>query len=146
MSAPLQSHPDGGELGRNWFSGEHRVRGGWSGLDAISATQGIGNRSIMDQSLFGVMSQCNELRPGARYDSMGSNEHFIQSGTFGGVGALVPTASNVLPQAAHPLNYFSGHESADIVKNNNMGWMNMPHQNSSLQDSMGKPFLRSWNK
>ncbi|GFY85147.1 hypothetical protein Acr_03g0019210 [Actinidia rufa] len=146
MSAPLQSHPDGGELGRNWFSGEHRVRGGWSGLDAVSATQGIGNRSITDQSLFGVMSHCNELRPGARYDSMGSSEHFIQSGTFGEVGTLVPTASNVLPQAAHPLNYFRGHESADIVKNNNMGWMNIPHQSSSLQDSMGKPFLRSWNK
>ncbi|XP_057465766.1 uncharacterized protein LOC130755395 [Actinidia eriantha] len=145
-SAPLQSQLDGGELGRNWFSGEHRVRGGWSGLDAVSTTQSIGNRSITDQSLFGVLSQCNELRPGARYDSMGSNEHFIQSGTYGGVGSLVPTASNVLPQAAHPLNYFSGHESADIVKNNNMGWMNIPHQNSSLQDSMGKPFLRSWNK
>ncbi|GFZ16268.1 hypothetical protein Acr_25g0006770 [Actinidia rufa] len=145
-SVPIQSQLDGGELGRNWFSGEHRVRGGWSGLDAVSATQSIGNRSITDQSLFGVLSQCNELRPGARYDSMGSNEHFIQSGTYGGVGSLVPTASNVLPQAAHPLNYFSGHESADIVKNNNMGWMNIPHQNSSLQDSMGKPFLRSWNK
>ncbi|GMP30458.1 hypothetical protein CsSME_00005119 [Camellia sinensis var. sinensis] len=41
MSAPLQSHLDGGELGRNWFSGEHRVRGGWSTLDtnAVGPTQ-----------------------------------------------------------------------------------------------------------
>ncbi|KAI7981536.1 Protein IQ-DOMAIN 31 [Camellia lanceoleosa] len=152
MSAPLQSHLDGGELGQNWFSGEHRVRGGWSTLDtsAVGPTQTIINRSSNpDQSLFGVVSQCNEVRSGAPYDSMGSTEQrFIQSGTYGRVGAVVPTASNMLPPTAHPLDYLSGHEAAAPVKNNNIGWMSsVPHQNSALQDSMGKPFLRpSWNK
>ncbi|KAI8030745.1 hypothetical protein LOK49_LG01G04288 [Camellia lanceoleosa] len=152
MSAPLQSHLDGGELGQNWFSWEHQVHGGWSTLDtsAVGPTQTIINRSSNpDQSLFGVVSQFNEVRSGAPYDSMGSTEQrFIQSGTYGRVGAVVPTASNMLPPAAHPLDYLSGHEAAAPVKNNNIGWMSsVPHQNSTLQDSMGKPFLRpSWNK
>ncbi|CAL5368723.1 unnamed protein product [Camellia sinensis] len=152
MSAPFQSHLDGGELGRNWFSGEHQVRGDWSTLDtsAVGPTQTIINRSSNpDQSLFGVVSQCNQVRSGAPYDSMGSTEQrFIQSGTYGRVGAVVPTASNMLPPTAHPLDYLSGHEAAAPVKNNNIGWMSsVPHQNSALQDSIGKPFLRpSWNK
>ncbi|CAL5325782.1 unnamed protein product [Camellia sinensis] len=147
MSAPVQSHLDGGELGRNWFSGEHRVRGGWSTLDTsvVGPTQTVINRSSNpDQSLFGIVSQCNEVRSGAPYDSMGSTEkRFIQSGSYGRVGAVVPTASNMLPPTAHPLDYLSGHEAAAPVKNNNIRWMSsVPHQNSALHDSMGKPFLR----
>ncbi|CAL5441759.1 unnamed protein product [Camellia sinensis] len=132
MSAPLQSHLDGGELGQNWFSGEHRTI--------------INRSSNPDQSLFGVVSRCNEVRSGAPYDSMGSTEQrFIQSGTYGRVGAVVPTTSNMLPPTAHPLNYLSGHETAAPVKKNNIGWMSsVPHQNSALQDSMGKPFLRRY--
>ncbi|CAL5371532.1 unnamed protein product [Camellia sinensis] len=148
MAVPLQSHLSGGELDRTWFLGEHSVRGSWSSLDAVGPTQSIGNRSNADQSLFSVVSQCNDqLRPGAPYDSMRSTEQFIQVGTYGGLGALVPTASNALVQAVDPLDYLSGRETtAATVKNKNIGWMRMPPQNSALQDSLGKTFLRSWNK
>ncbi|KAL6994533.1 hypothetical protein U1Q18_012635 [Sarracenia purpurea var. burkii] len=153
-SKPLQSQLDGRELGRNWFPGEHRVHGGWRSLDGVGPTQiqSVVNRSNGDdQSLFGVVTQCNELHP---YDSVGSNEHYIQPGTTYGaaVGALFPTASNMLPQppqsTAHPLNYFREHEEAASVakNNNNIGCMSMRHQNSALQESMVKPFLRPWNK
>lgn len=146
ISAPLPSQLGGGMLGRNWFSGENQARGGWSSLDAIGPTQSIGNISNADQSLFGVLSQCNSnLRPGAPYHLTGSNERFIQSGTYGGLGALFPTASTVLPNAGNPLNYYNGHEATAPVKNN-IDWMSMPHQSSALQDTMGKQFLRSWNQ
>ncbi|CAL5325550.1 unnamed protein product [Camellia sinensis] len=143
MAVPLQSHLSGGELDRTWFLGEHSVRGSWSSLDAVGPTQSIGNRSNVDQSLFSVVSQCNDqLHPGAPYDSMRSTEQFIQVGTYGGLGALVPTASNALIQAVDPLDYLSGRETtAATVKNKNIGWMRMPPQNSALQDSLGKTFL-----
>ncbi|XP_028115812.1 uncharacterized protein LOC114313592 [Camellia sinensis] len=148
MAVPLQSHLSGGELDRTWFLGEHSVRGSWSSLDAVGPTQSIGNRRNADQSLFSVVSQCNDqLHPGAPYDSMRSTEQFIQVGTYGGLGALVPTGSNALVQAVDPLDYLSGRETtAATVKNKNIGWMRMPPQNSALQDSLGKTFLRSWNK
>lgn len=147
MSMPLQSHLGGGELGRNWFSG-NQVRGGWSSLDgAVGLTQSMGNRGNTDQSLFGVLSQCNQLNPGGPYDSVNSTERLIQPGSYGGVGALVPTSNNMLLQAAHPLDFLSGgHETAAPGKSNTKGWTSIPHQNSALQDSMGKSFLRSWNK
>ncbi|XP_058179893.1 uncharacterized protein LOC131298438 isoform X4 [Rhododendron vialii] len=146
ISAPLPSQLGGGMLGRNWFSGENRACGGWSSLDAIGPTQTIGNRSNADQSLFGVLSQCNgELRPGPPYHLTGSNEHFIQPGTYHGLGALFPTATNILPNAGNSLNYYNGHEATAPVKNNSTEWMGVPHQSSALQDIMGKPFLRSWN-
>ncbi|KAF5958609.1 hypothetical protein HYC85_005834 [Camellia sinensis] len=143
MAVPLQSHLSGGELDRTWFLGEHSVHGSWSSLDAVGPTQSIGNRSNADQSLFSVVSQCNDqLHPGAPYDSMRSTEQFIQVGTYGGLGALVPTASNALVQAVDPLDYLSGRETtATTVKNKNIGWMRMPPQNSALQDSLGKTFL-----
>ncbi|KAA8530052.1 hypothetical protein F0562_004761 [Nyssa sinensis] len=99
MSVPLQSHLNGGGLlSQNWYSGEHRAHDSWSGLDvAVGSNRGVGNRNSADESLFSVVSQCNELRSSAPYDSMGSTEQFIQSGNYGGVGGVVPTPSNVLP-------------------------------------------------
>ncbi|XP_059669913.1 uncharacterized protein LOC132315599 isoform X2 [Cornus florida] len=146
MSAPLRSHLNGGELGENWFSGEHRARAGWPGLDgAVGPSQSIGSRNNADQSLFSVLSHCNELHSAVPFDSMGSTEQFIQSANYGGVGGGVPIPGNLLQQTAHPLNYLSGQEASAAVKNNNIGWMNLPNQTSALQDAMGKPFLRSWN-
>lgn len=146
ISAPLPSQLGGGMLGRNWFSGENRARGGWSSLDAIGPTQTIGNRSNADQSLFGVISQCNgELHPGPPYHLTGSNEHFLQPGTYCGLGTLFPTASHVLPNAGNSLNYYNGHEATAPVKNNSTEWMSVAQQSSALQDILGKPFLRSWN-
>ncbi|KAA8548299.1 hypothetical protein F0562_004728 [Nyssa sinensis] len=147
MPVPLQPHLNGGELlSHNWYSDEHPARGGWSGLNgAVGRNNSIGNRNNADQSLFSVLSQCNGLRSSAPYDSMGSTGQFVQSGNYGGVSGG-PTPSGVLPQTAHPLDYLSGHEAPASVKSNNIGRMSLPHQNPALQDSMGKPFLRSWNQ
>ncbi|KAK9272600.1 hypothetical protein L1049_002974 [Liquidambar formosana] len=148
MSAPLHSHSNGGELlSQNWFPGEHRVRGGWSGSEgACVPSQSIANGSNTDESLFSVLSHCNELRSGIPYNSMGSTEQFISSRNFGVLSGGIPRNSNVFPQTAHPLEYLNGREAAAPPMTNNMGWVGLPHQNSALHDSMGKPFLRSWNQ
>jgi hypothetical protein len=147
MPAPLQSGLNGGELlSQNWFAGEHQVHGGWSGSDAASVeSQSIGSGSGSDQSLFHVLSHCNQLRSSGPYDSLGSTDQFIASRNYGMVDGSTPRMSNVIPQASHSLDYLSGHEAATSMMPDDMGWMSLPHQNSVLHDPMGKPYLRSWN-
>ena len=147
MPAPLQSGLNGGELlSHNWFSGEHQVHGGWTGSDGATVqSQSIGSGSGADQSLFHVLSHCNQLRSSAPYDSVGSTEQFVASRNYGMVGGVAPRVSNVLPQASHPLDYLNGREAATPVMPDDMGWMSLSHQNSVLHDPMGKPYLRSWN-
>lgn len=152
VSTPLQPHLNGGDLlSQNWLPGEHRPRGGWSGSDGVGVGVGvlshsIGNRGNTDGSLFSVLSHCREFQSGGPYESMGSTEHFISSRNYGGLGGGIPRSTTVLPQAANPLNFLSGCEAAATPKTNNMGWTSLPHQNSALNDSMGEPFLRSWNQ
>jgi hypothetical protein len=147
MPVPLQSGLNGGELlSQNWFAGEHQVHGGWSGSDAASVeSQSIGSGSGSDQSLFHVLSHCNQLRSSGPYDSLGSTDQFIASRNYGMVDGSTPRMSNVIPQASHSLDYLSGHEAATSMMPDDMGWMSLPHQNSVLHDPMGKPYLRSWN-
>ncbi|CAK9166175.1 unnamed protein product [Ilex paraguariensis] len=148
MSAPPQPQLNGEELlSQNWFSGEHRGRCGWSGSEDGVGPNNIGNRNNADETLFGVVSECNELRYGAPYNSMMGppTEQFIQSRNYGVVG--VPRNNHMLPQMGNPVvNYSSGHETAGGLKNNNMGWMSLPHPGSALQDSIRKPFMRSWDR
>ncbi|CAK7348125.1 unnamed protein product [Dovyalis caffra] len=162
MPARLQSHlNDDGLLTQNWFSREHQVRGDWTGAGGASVSnQSIGSNA--DQSLFSVLSQCNQLntrspinqlrsgspinqRPNGAFDSAGSAEQFVLPRNYGMVSGVTPRISNALPQAAHPLDYFSGRDSASSLMPDDMGWMPLP-QNSALHDPMGKPYLRSWNQ
>ncbi|KAL9384863.1 hypothetical protein Peur_021873 [Populus x canadensis] len=162
MPARLQSHPnDDGLLTQNWFSGEHQVRGDWNGAGGVSVSnQSIGSNA--DQSLFSVLSQCNQLhmaspinqlrsgsltnqRPNGTIDSVGSAEQFVLPRTYGMVSGVTPRVSNALPQPAHPLDYFSGRDTASSLMPDDIGWMALP-QNSVLHDPMGKPYLRSWNR
>ncbi|CAB4305899.1 unnamed protein product [Prunus armeniaca] len=148
MPGPLQSHLDGGEmLSHNWFSGEPQVHGGWSASGGTSvASQNIGSGTNADQSLFSVLSHCNQLRSSSPYHPVASTEQFIPPRNYGMPGGVTPRIGNVLPQAAHALDYLGGREATTSMMHDGMQWMNLPHQNSGLHDPMGKPFLRSWNQ
>lgn len=144
MPAP-QSHLNGGDLGQNWFSGENRAHGGWSSLESgVGPSQAIRSGNASDQSLFSVLTECNELCRGSSYDTVGSTERFMQSGNYDEMGVRIPSASNT-QQPANALTYLSSHEGSG-GPTNNMGWVNVANQNSGLQDSLGKPFLKSWNQ
>lgn len=147
MSAPPQPRLNG--LGQNWFPAEHRAHdgggGGWTCLDGgagILSQHGIGNgNNVADESLFSVLSHCSA----APFDPImpSSSQQLMESRNYGSSSVMPQTASTL-----HPFNYLRGHEqpAPALLKNHPMGWMSMPHQNSALHDSMGKPYLRSWNQ
>ncbi|KAJ6338866.1 hypothetical protein OIU76_008347 [Salix suchowensis] len=162
MPARIQSHlNDGGLLTQNWFSGEHQVRGDWTGAGGPSvSSQSIGSNA--DQSLFSVLSQCNQLhtrnpinqlrsgspvnqRSSGPFDLVGSAEQFVLPRTYGMVSGVTPRINNTLPQAVHPLDYYGGRDTVSSLMPDDMGWMTLP-QNSALHDPVGKPHLRSWNQ
>ncbi|XP_068661305.1 uncharacterized protein [Aristolochia californica] len=141
----LQGHINGSMLGpQNWFSGESRIRNGWSGVDVPASTgQCLGGAaSSTDESLYGVLSQYNQLQLRPPYNSA-SAEHFNPSRSYGGGG--FSGNADVFPYSAHQLNYLSGCE-ATAVKANNTSWTNLQHTSTSLHDQIGRPFLRSWNQ
>ncbi|XP_022750426.1 uncharacterized protein LOC111299478 [Durio zibethinus] len=151
MSAPFQHQLNSGELlSQNWFTGEHQVqvRGGWAGSDGFSgSSQSIASGSNADQSLFSVLSQCNQLLSSSAYESMGSTEQFIPQRNNGMVReSSSGIIGNSLQQAAHPLDYLGGGDATTSLMTDDMGWMSLPHQNSALHDPMAKPYLRSWNQ
>ncbi|KAG9141912.1 hypothetical protein Leryth_009274 [Lithospermum erythrorhizon] len=150
MSAPPpQSHMNGGLLNPNWYAGDHPARGSWSCMEGgVGPSQGIGSGSSSDQSLFRVLSECNELQSGAQYDSMSSSQRFMQSGNYGGVTGGVHTTSHMLPQTVNPLNYLSDLESTAGYKTvSSLGMMNMQHQPPGLEETIdNKTFLKSWNQ
>ncbi|KAL6136011.1 hypothetical protein ACLB2K_061313 [Fragaria x ananassa] len=147
MPGPLQSHLSADTSSQNWFSGDHPVHGGWSGSDAATVTShNIGSGSTADESLFSVLSHCNQLRSGNPYQSVGSTDQYSSPRNYGIVSGVTPRIGNVLPQAAHALDYLGGREAATSVMHDDMQWMNLPHQNSGIRDPMGKTFLRSWNQ
>ncbi|XP_062105316.1 uncharacterized protein LOC133816970 [Humulus lupulus] len=146
---PIQTNLNGGDL-HNWFPGEHRARGGWTGSGGASVpSQSMGSVSGEDQSLFSVLSQCNQLHSSSPYHhSMPPSNQFITSRTYEMMGRATPAINNVLPQSSHSLDYMSGREAAtSSLMPDDIGWIGLPpHQSSSLQDPMGKPYLRSWNQ
>ncbi|GKV44376.1 hypothetical protein SLEP1_g51568 [Rubroshorea leprosula] len=153
MPAPYQQQLNSGDLfSQNWFPSEHQVRNGWSGSDGVSVSnQGIGSaasNSNADQSLFSVLSQCSQLRSGNPYGPMRTPEQFISAmpRNYGMVGGGNSAMSNNLPQVNHPLDYLGGRDAATPLMADDMGWMNLTHQNPGLHDPMGKPYLRSWNQ
>nr|KJB70713.1 hypothetical protein B456_011G088500 [Gossypium raimondii]KJB70714.1 hypothetical protein B456_011G088500 [Gossypium raimondii]KJB70715.1 hypothetical protein B456_011G088500 [Gossypium raimondii] len=151
MSAPFQHQLNGGQLlNQSWFTGEHQAEagGGWAGSDGFSGPSesiAISRESNTDQSLFSVVSQCNQLGSRNPYRSMGSTEHLIQQRSNG-------INENSMEQAGgHPLDYLGVRDASMMVMGDEMGRMSMAHQNAvaALHDdqlAMGKPYLRSWNQ
>ncbi|XP_051140241.1 uncharacterized protein LOC127257816 [Andrographis paniculata] len=140
MVAPSQSHVSSGELNSNWCTGEN----GWSSFEiAVGVGHNFVSGSSSDQTLFSVISECNELRPQASSELVGPAELLVQDGNHGGI----PLSRNFLQQSPNRLNYFGSQDaiSAGVKMNNNLGWIGMPQQNSGMQGSIGKPFLRWWN-
>ncbi|KAF7819339.1 protein PFC0760c isoform X1 [Senna tora] len=148
MPAPPQSHLSTGEfIGQHWFPADHQVRGAWSGSDGGSlSSQSLGTGGNSDQSLFSVLSQCNQLRSSSSYDPVRPTDQFLTTRSYGVVDASTHRINAVVPQTSHPLDYLSGREAPSSLLPDDMAWMNLPHQNSALHDQMGKPFLRSWNR
>ncbi|KDP41864.1 hypothetical protein JCGZ_26882 [Jatropha curcas] len=132
-------------LSQNWYSGEHHVRGGWNSTDNVSVPgQSMG--SSADQSLYSVLSQCNQLRSSSHFDSMGPTEQFMLPRNYEMASGVASRISNSLPQAAHPLDYLSGRDASNSLMSDDAGgWMSLP-QNAGLNDPVGKSYLRSWNQ
>lgn len=149
LSAPPQSHLSAGRfIGQHWFPADHQVRGAWNGSEGGGnlSSQGLGTGGNSDQSLFSVLSQCNQLRPTSSYDPVRHTDQFLTTRSYGAVEAGTPRMNAVVPQTSHPLDYLSGREGTSPLLPDDMAWMNLPHQNSALHDQMGRPFLRSWNR
>lgn len=139
-------HLNSGDMSQQWYhTGENGNRAGWAPLEPVPVNHNLTSGSNSDQTLFSVLSECNDL-PRTSYDAVGPT---IQSGNYvgNGLGLPIPTSSSFLQQSSpNPLNYLSGHEASPGVKMNNLAWMGMPQQNSSIQEAIGKSFLRSWNQ
>ncbi|XVF57680.1 hypothetical protein PTKIN_Ptkin07bG0001600 [Pterospermum kingtungense] len=154
MSVPFQHQLNSGELlSQNWFNGEHQVqvRGVWGGSDGFSGpSQSIASGSNADQSLFSVLSQCSQLRSSSPYESMGTTEQqFLPQRSNGMMrGGSSGIIGSSLQQASHPFDYLGGRDATTSLMGDDvgMGWMNLPRQNPTLHDPMGKPYLRSWNQ
>ncbi|QCD94057.1 nuclear factor related to kappa-B-binding protein [Vigna unguiculata] len=148
IAGPSQSHLNTGDfIGHHWFPADHQIRGGWNGSDSGSlSSQSLGTGASSDQSLFSILSECNQLRSGSPYDSVRNTDQFVAQRTYGLVDAGTPRVNTIGPPASHPLDYFTGREAASGLVPDDITWMSLPHQNSSLHDQMGKPYLRSWNR
>lgn len=168
----LQSLFGYGELVQNGITGDDQTFDGWSNSESSSHVTGVSNRINVDGSLYvGGLSQCNNSNntelpylapfdlvqvPGQQFSESG----FGSSSFYGGSGiSVVPSVinNNVF---LHPQGHLlTGPESSSsvslpppLVKNSNpllvqaTGSFDIPPQNNSvLQDSMIKPFLRPWN-
>ncbi|XP_008797118.2 uncharacterized protein LOC103712385 isoform X1 [Phoenix dactylifera] len=140
----LQSSVNGGSIGYNWFPGEHQAYNNWSGVESSSSQgQCLVDGSNADGSLFSVFS--NKMSSCSPYDTANSDQ-YIQARNYSSRGGGIPAAENIYGYAHHQLDNSGSEEAATAPSMNNMSWMNFPHQNPSLHDPMGKPFLRPWNR
>lgn len=171
IAAPSQSHLNTGDLtgGQQWFPAGHQVHGGWNGsvggslssqslgtgtiggwngsIGGSLSSQSLGTGTNSDQSLFSILSQCNQLPAGSPYDSVRNTDQFLAPRTYGVVDAGIPRLNAVAPQASHPLDYLTGRSEPPIgLVPDDMAWMSLPHQSSALHDQMGKPYQRSWHR
>ncbi|XP_039069579.1 uncharacterized protein LOC120216125 isoform X2 [Hibiscus syriacus] len=151
MPTPFQHQLNSRDLlSQGWFTGEHQVqvRGEWPGSDAFSGqSPSMLSASNSDQSLFSVLSHCNQFHSSNPYESMGSTEQFIPQRNNGMMRGVTPgIIGNGMQQAAHPFDYLGTRgTTTPLMAADDPGWMNLPHPNSALRDPMGKPYLRSWN-
>ncbi|XP_073296007.1 uncharacterized protein [Primulina huaijiensis] len=146
MTATSQPHLNSIELNQNWYSGESGSQDVWAPYE--SAVHSFSGGRNSDQSLFSVLSECNELRPAIDYDPMSSSERFIQAGNYSGMGGGIQRSSLPQEEAPNAFNYLNGHEAGTAgVKISNLGWMGIPQQNPGIHESsIDKSFLRSWNQ
>ncbi|KAL8153743.1 hypothetical protein V2J09_011503 [Rumex salicifolius] len=148
MHAPLTSSMD--LLNHNWFPVENRAQPGWSGPEVYPNPNLASGSGGGDQSLFSVLTQCNNLHPATpAFGAMVPHDKFMPTGNFAEDLCIGIPRSNPLPHpaAVSPLDYLNGHDIAPPnLKTSDMGWMNMPHQSSSLHDPTGKPFPKPWNQ
>ncbi|GMI98143.1 hypothetical protein like AT5G13950 [Hibiscus trionum] len=144
MPAPFQHQLNSRDLlNQNWFTGEHQVRGGWAGSDGFSGqSQNILSSSNADQSLFSVVSHCNQFHSSSPYEPMGSTEQFIPQRNTGMMRGSTPgVIGNNMQQAAYPLDYLGTCDTTTpLMAADDTGWMNLPHQNPALHHPMGKPY------
>ncbi|XP_039008281.1 uncharacterized protein LOC120136256 [Hibiscus syriacus] len=149
MPAPFQHQLNNRDLlSQSWFTGEHQVRGEWAGSDGFSGqSQSMLSASNADQSLFSVLSHCNQFHSSSPYESMGSTEQFIPQRNNGMMRGVTPgLIGNGMQQAAHPFDYLGTRDTTTpLMAADDPVWMNLPHPNSALHDPMGKPYLRSWD-
>lgn len=154
LPVPCQPHLNSGELGppQAWYAtaaaAENGNRDGWHSVEpSVGVSHGGFNSgsSNSDQTLFSVLSECHELPRAVSFDAAAQTGNY-HGGMIGGIPSS--SSSNFLAQPPpNPLSYLSGHEAAaGGIKMNNIGWIGLPQQNSGIQESIGKPFLRSWNQ
>ncbi|KAJ4850419.1 hypothetical protein Tsubulata_043244 [Turnera subulata] len=139
MSERFQSHVnDDRFLTPNWYPGGHQVRDGWASLSGANVpSQSMG--SNVDQSLYSVFTQGNQLHSSSSIDTVRTSDQFVLPRNYGiGVGGNL-RMSNTMPTVSHQLDYLSGRDAYLIP--DDMGWMNL-QQSSALHDPMGKSYLR----
>ncbi|KAG4401800.1 hypothetical protein AAZX31_02G063100 [Glycine max] len=150
IAGPSQSHLNTGDfIDHHWFPADHQVRGGgWNGSDGGGlSSQSLGTGASADQSLFSILSECDQLHSGSPYDSVRNTNQFLAPRTYGLADAGTPRVNTVAPPASHPLDYFTRREAPSGLVPDDTVWMSLPpHQNSSLHDQIRKPYLRSWNR
>ncbi|GAB2278338.1 hypothetical protein Dimus_013021 [Dionaea muscipula] len=157
--APAHSHLGSGEmLNHSWFHpSDNRIQGSsWSAAPdshVFSNPQVLGSGSSGDQSLYSVLSQCNDLRSRPPFDVMGSMIPTMSYGEGMSAAGNIPRTVNhhLPPPGSSPFEYLSGQQDpagpAAALKTSTMGWMLPPRQTTtSLHDPTEKSFLKSWNQ
>ncbi|KAJ8752297.1 hypothetical protein K2173_003933 [Erythroxylum novogranatense] len=136
------NHCDG-MLTQNWLPGERQSRGGWNGSDGASIPGHIIGTGA-DQSLFSVLSQCNQLHSSSPFGPMGSSEHLMLPRNYEIGSGGSARISHSLQHTAPPVNYLNGRDPSNNLMPDEFGWT-QGQQNPSLHDQMERPYLRSWN-
>ena len=133
IAGPSQSHLNTGDfIDHHWFPADHQVRGGgWNGSDGGGlSSQSLGTGASADQSLFSILSECDQLHSGSPYDSVRNTNQFLAPRTYGLADAGTPRVNTVAPPASHPLDYFTRREAPSGLVPDDMAWMSLPRQNS----------------
>ena len=143
---PSQEHfssANGDLVERNWLPNDHHTRNDyWPGIEpSSSGVHCLGDTGNSDGSLFSVLSACRNMPSQSQY-SKTDTEQFMEAKNFD------PSNDSVYGYVPHQFKSSSSHEAAAVnAASLNVPWMNyQPHQSSNLQDSIRKPFVRSWNQ
>ncbi|KAF3790473.1 Nuclear factor related to kappa-B-binding protein [Nymphaea thermarum] len=160
---PFQPSAAGEMLDHHWGSYGGRTHSNWSALDVPLSSQGHcpGDGTAADGSLFGFVRQLNGFAR-SPYDTVGSHQYVGPSAYAGGAapqGDEMQCQGHSAQFAYLNQQYGYMHPHQDATRhrpNGSMAWMNMPlaagvnaemmHQSSIMHDSLGKPFLGSWNQ
>lgn len=143
-SQEVYSSPNGDSVDRNWFPDGHRTHNNyWSGMEpSNSGTQCLGDGGTSDGSLFSVLSACRN-RQSQSQGNPTNTEQLMEARNF-----VHNSNDSVYGYAPHQFKSSNNHEAATVsTATLHVPWMSyQPQQSPSLQDSIGKPFVRSWNQ